>query len=185
MPIFCSNCGTQLPDASIACPSCNKAVSVGGGAAVAPAPLPPPKPFLSPLQCMRYTGFALDYIPLACLVVMTLIPFLGVIFAIFYGLLAIAYHLLRDVIGGSGSLGKRGVGTKILRKDGSEATTGQKVLRNITFAAPYVFYLIPLLGLFLGPLFFGIAFLVEALLVAFKGERLGDMMAGTMVVVAS
>ena len=37
MPRFCSSCGSQMYDAATTCPSCNKAVSVGGGAAAAPA----------------------------------------------------------------------------------------------------------------------------------------------------
>src|SRR5215471_9283126 len=99
MPRFCTNCGTQLPDAAAACPACNRAVSVGGSVAAAPAPIPPSRPFLSPLQCMRHTGFALDVIPIAFLVVVVVVPIVG---GMFYGLLIIAYHLFRDVIGGNG-----------------------------------------------------------------------------------
>jgi uncharacterized membrane protein len=40
MPRFCSSCGSQIPDAATVCPSCNKAVAVGGGAAAAPAQAP-------------------------------------------------------------------------------------------------------------------------------------------------
>ncbi len=47
--MFCAKCGTDLPDDSRLCPSCNQTlgvVSVGGGAAaaVAPARIPAPKP---------------------------------------------------------------------------------------------------------------------------------------------
>ena len=182
MSVFCTSCGTQLADVAAACPHCSQAISVGGGAAAAPATIIIQKPFLSPLQCMRYTGFALDGLVIILLAVILAVPILG---AMMYGALVLVYHLLRDVIGGTGSMGKRGVGLKVLKKDGSEATTGQKVLRNITFAAPYIFFMIPLFGPLIALPFLILAFLLESIMVAVKGERLGDMIAGTAVVLAS
>jgi len=40
--MFCSSCGTNLPDGATACPSCNKAVDVGVPNTPPPVHMPPP-----------------------------------------------------------------------------------------------------------------------------------------------
>ena len=54
-------------------------------------------------------------------------------------------------------------------------------MRNLPLAIGQAFLIIPVLGYFLGPPIAGLIILIEGILILTQGERLGDRMAGTMV----
>lgn len=78
------------------------------------------------------------------------------------------YNLLFEVFMDGQSIGKKAVNIKVARLDGSQPTLGNYLLRW-------------LLGLIEKNFFFGIIALIT-ILVSGKGQRLGDMAAGTTVV---
>lgn len=127
----------------------------------------------------RWLAFVIDCLVCLPIFVFLLIPLLGVIIA---GLGLPAYWLLRDIHGAS--LGKLMLGLRVVQCDGQPATAGALMLRNLIYAAPHLLHFIPYLGTFL------IIFLIvplkslEALLVAATDRRLGDRMAGTIVIKA-
>ncbi len=110
------------------------------------------------------------------------IPYIG-------GLISAAYLALRDGLpsgnGRTQSLGKRLLGLETVRLPGGEpCDVVTSALRNLPFAVPALIMMRPGMGWLLGSLLWGIAFLVEVLLIIAddNGERLGDRLAGTAVV---
>lgn len=93
---------------------------------------------------------------------------LGIIFFILAYSPLLFYHLLFEVFMDGQSIGKKAVNIKVVRLDGSQPTLGNYVMRW-------------LLGLIEKNFFFGIIALIT-ILVSGKGQRLGDMAAGTTVV---
>ncbi len=185
MPRFCSNCGSQIPDAATTCPSCNKAVSVGGGAAAAPASSPAVD---TSLVGMRIVSFIVDMVPAAIVIfiisfILALIPIIGLIANLFLmPLMYCAYALCRDLILSGSSIGKHFLHFKVLSKDGSPATTKQKIMRNLDLAIPSAVQVIPVLGWVLGGLLALCILVTEVIFLFTKGERLGDQWAGTKVI---
>jgi uncharacterized RDD family membrane protein YckC len=80
------------------------------------------------------------------------------------------------------SLGKRLLGLKVVRQDASSADTQQRILRNITLVPGPLLALIPLGGLFTVPAIAICLLLVEIGFLLVRHERLGDRIAGTMVI---
>lgn len=92
---------------------------------------------------------------------------------------ASGYILVRDGIFGGRSIGKK-LGRIIVVEGGAPADYRTSLIRNSTLAAAYLLFLIPYAGWLLGP----IALAVECLtaLGDDKGMRIGDLLAGTQVV---
>jgi uncharacterized RDD family membrane protein YckC len=91
----------------------------------------------------------------------------------------VAWWLLRDLPGAS--LGKRLLGLKVVRQDGSPSDVRARLLRNLTLIPGPLFSLIPIAG-FTGPAVSLSLVLVEVGFLVIRHERLGDRLAGTMVV---
>ena len=125
---------------------------------------------------LRVAGYLIDVLPAVLLGLVAFIPVVGLIFA---GLLLIPYWLLRDVAGAS--LGKLLLGMKIAQKDGAPAPVGARVLRNLPLILGPVCMLIPFLGYMLAPPVALTAILVEEILLLSQGNRLGDRLAGTVI----
>ena len=125
---------------------------------------------------VRAVGYLIDVLPAIVIGLFALIPFIGIIIA---GFLLAPYWLLRDIAGAS--LGKFLLGTAVVRKDGQTASVGARILRNLPLAIGPAFLIIPVLGYFLGPPIAGLIILIEGILILAQGERLGDRIAGTMV----
>ncbi len=80
-----------------------------------------------------------------------------------------------------GSLGKLALGVRVRNRDGSEATIGSRVLRNVTIAFGPALLVIPLLGYVLAALTASLLIVTETIMLLTQGERLGDKLAGTAV----
>lgn len=126
---------------------------------------------------LRVAGYLIDVVPAVFLGLVGLIPIAGPIIA---GLLLTPYWLFRDVFGVS--LGKVLLGMRIVQRDGSPASAAARVLRNLPLIAGPLCLLIPILGYFLVVPVAGTVVLVEGILVLSQGSRLGDKIAGTVVV---
>lgn len=99
-------------------------------------------------------------------------------------LVAIAYSLAKDGIFEGASIGKKLLQLKVKTMDGRQADYMVSVKRNLIFALPNIFMIIPLLGVvFAAPLGLIIA-VVETVLVLTDplGRRLGDKFADSVVV---
>jgi uncharacterized RDD family membrane protein YckC len=136
------------------------------GAAVVPAD-----------KWLRVAGYFVDLVPAVIFGLVALIPFIGLIFA---GFLLTPYWLLRDITGAS--LGKLAVGMRVVGQNGQPAPKGALMLRNFPLIAAPLCMLIPFLNYFLVLPVGGIVVLVEGIMLLSQGSRLGDKMAGTVVV---
>ncbi len=126
---------------------------------------------------IRVCAYLIDCIPAMLIGLLNLIPIAG---AVICGLLSTPYWLLRDVTGAS--LGKLVLGLRVVSKDGSNSTVGQRVLRNLTLAIGPALLIIPLLGIMLCAIIGGVIGLVEIIFFLTQRERLGDRFAKTAVV---
>ncbi|HAS54693.1 MAG: hypothetical protein A2X56_01775 [Nitrospirae bacterium GWC2_57_13] len=100
-------------------------------------------------------------------------------------LAAVGYILLRDALLAGQSPGKKLVGLRVVKSEALQepAAYRESIIRNITFAAAYILFLIPYFGWILGP----VALLAEILVAVGddKGLRLGDMLARTQIIPAA
>ncbi len=128
-------------------------------------------------KSQRAFGYLIDVLPLLLIGLISLIPFVGIIL---YGFILIFYWLLRDITGGS--LGKMAMGIKVVAKDGGPASMGARILRNATLAVPGLVLAIPLVGYIGGPVCGSTMVLLEVFMLLGSGERVGDKIAGTVVV---
>lgn len=178
--MFCSSCGTSF-DGQF-CPSCGtRAGAPAGSAAGGPAPGAAASitlPAIDSVIGLRIGAVLIDVVPI--IIVSIILGFVPIAGAILAGLISIAYWLLRDINGAS--LGKMLLGLKVVRKDGSESGTQERILRNVTLIAGGVFSLIPLAGIVLGPAIGLCVGIVELVFLFTQKERLGDRIAGTTVV---
>jgi len=126
---------------------------------------------------VRAAGYLIDLLPALLAGLFGLIPIVG---AVLVGLLLTPYWLLRDITGAS--LGKLLLGLKVIGKDGSPASKGALVLRNLPIAIGPALMIIPLLGYVLAPIVSMIIMLVEVIFLLTQGERVGDRLAKTVVV---
>lgn len=97
---------------------------------------------------------------------------------------AIFYVLLCDGFPGGRSAGKRLTGLKVVRADGGPMDFQASLLRNLTVSAPFLFYLVPVVGPFL-TFTVGLAVLLIETYLGFydpDGQRAGDTLAETLVV---
>ena len=134
---------------------------------------------------LRLGAWVIDILALIILIVpiaiFGVIPFLGWI-VVLLGIPAVAvtYHLLRDIK--SQSLGKYLLGLKVVSKNGGEAPNGSRVVRNILFAIPAAFMIIPIIGHFIGAFIGFVIVITESIMLLATGERLGDRFGNTAVI---
>ena len=97
------------------------------------------------------------------------------------GILGALYMLLRDMNGAS--LGKLAFGLRVARADGSEASATGRILRNLPLSLADLPILIPVPGidLLITSVTVGLVSLIEYVLLLTTRRRLGDRMAGTVV----
>lgn len=126
---------------------------------------------------MRFVGMLIDWVPTLVVLPLGVIPIVGPIIA---GLIIGIWYLLRDIKGAS--LGKMLLKERVVMKDGSVPDQAALIKRNITVAAPALCMAIPLAGYILGPLVAVAALILEVVMLATKGERFGDQIAGTKVI---
>lgn len=127
----------------------------------------------------RWFAWGIDLLIVVGISLFALIPLLG---GIMVAIMGTSYLLLRDFQGAS--LGKRAMGLRVVGKEGQPASSNALILRNLFFALPYLFHFIPFLGIFLTLLFWVPVCVIEGFCALLKGERIGDMLAGTRVVKA-
>jgi uncharacterized RDD family membrane protein YckC len=94
------------------------------------------------------------------------------------------YILLCDGFPGGQSAGKRLTGLKVVRVDRDVMDFQSSLLRNLTVAIPFLFYLIPVAGPFLAYTIGLAVLLIETYLGFYDadGQRAGDTLAETLVV---
>ena len=160
---FCDYCGTRLPPAS------------EGGM---PGPGPVPGGALRATKLVRVGAFAIDI-----LIVVVINIAIGAVGIPTIGpIVSFLYLLFRDVNGGS--VGKMALGCRVVDKRGRPAKMQQLILRNITLVLGEIagFLPIPFLGPLVGAIGSGGVSLIELVCLLATGERIGDMLAATMVV---
>lgn len=131
---------------------------------------PPPRQPAS--RMARFGGILVDGIIFLPFVLLSEFPIVG-------PLVIISLWLFRDINGRS--LGKVVTGTTIISRHGGQATAMQRVIRNLPFALALLPLFLPIVGLAAFLLQFGMT-IVEIIAVLATGERIGDKLAGTMVV---
>ena len=126
---------------------------------------------------VRIAAVLVDMLPTLLLVPVIWISVIGQLFG---GLILLIYWLLRDVFGRS--LGKKALGLDIRTMSGAAPGPGALVVRNLTISVSFFAYMLPFIGY---PLFLTLESLmniIELILVISTGARLGDRLAGTVVV---
>ena len=105
-----------------------------------------------------------------------LIPFIG-------GIIGFVYMLIRDSLIDGQSIGKKLLNIKVVT-DHEKVTYNDSIKRNIIFAIPSLFMIIPAVGWIIGGVLGVIIYIVEIIKVVNdpEGKRYGDMWAGTRVV---
>jgi len=96
---------------------------------------------------------------------------------------AAGYILVRDGLFSRQSIGKKLVGLRVAASDGPGAAMvsyRETIIRNAPLALVYVLFLVPYAGWLLGPLFLAVECL--AALGDERGMRIGDLLAGTVIV---
>ncbi len=123
----------------------------------------------------RIFAFLIDIV-IATLFSIIPIPFIS-------GLIAFLYILLRDGLTDRGSIGKGILNLQVMTLSGQRLSYEESIRRNIIFAIPSIFYIIPLVGGILALLFGLIVYVIELLAMnsSLKGQRNGDRWAGTVV----
>ena len=128
----------------------------------------------------RIGAVAIDWLISLPLVFIGFVPFIGM----FIGLVAAAYWLCRDLL--RPSLGKKALNLEVVdAATGGRPTDQQLILRNLPFAIPSVVAMIPFLGIVAGPDLGLVVFILELVMFITQGQRFGDQLAKTQVVVKS
>jgi uncharacterized RDD family membrane protein YckC len=204
---FCTKCGVTLPASGQSAyappvsdysptggassynqPQGSTAYAPPGAALYSPQPAPGGQPSQVGMKAdpvMRIASFFIDILVLlVCMIpfiLVAIIPFIGWIIAwLMIPVVLIAYHLLRDIMGASP--GKMLLGMKVMGKDGREAPNSSRVLRNVLFAIPPVFFFLPIIGHVIGGLISFALLVTELIMLLSQGERIGDRIANTVVV---
>jgi uncharacterized RDD family membrane protein YckC len=127
---------------------------------------------------IRALGYLIDLLPTFLAIPFFLIPILGQIVA---GAILCAYWLLRDINGAS--LGKLALGCRVATDSGGqEATPKDRIFRNLPLAIIPLSLTIPFVGFFLVLLVGPVVIVAELMCLLTKGQRVGDILAGTTVV---
>jgi uncharacterized RDD family membrane protein YckC len=121
----------------------------------------------------RVFAFIID---VALTYLMGLIPLIG-------GVIGFFYMLLRDGLLDGQSIGKRLLDIRVVTDHGT-VTYGDSVKRNIIFAIPSLFLIIPVIGEIISGIIWPIICVVEIVKAMndAEGKRYGDVWAGTKVV---
>lgn len=127
----------------------------------------------------RFGGYLLDQLIILPVVLLAAIPFVGLLLSP----LVLLYWLSRDAAGGR-SIGKRVTGNQVVRLDGGPVGWGHSALRNIVFAV-VLLEMLPVVGVFAWGVTHLVISLVEIILVLSTRRRIGDYLAGTVVVPVS
>ncbi len=98
-------------------------------------------------------------------------------------LIGFFYMLLRDALTESGSPGKKVLNLQVTTVQGGRVTYVESIRRNIIFAIPTVFSIIPIVGTIISIILALIVYLVELLAMVSdpEGRRYGDRWADTVV----
>jgi uncharacterized RDD family membrane protein YckC len=126
----------------------------------------------------RAGAYILDVIP--TVIVGFMFGWIPIAGAMITGFILTPYWLLRDIAGAS--IGKLLLGLRVVGKDGTEASAGKRVLRNLPLAIGPSLLVIPVAGYFIAPPVAFLVLLVEIILLLTQRERMGDKFAGTSVV---
>ena len=127
----------------------------------------------------RVLGYLIDILP--AIVISLILGFIPIIGPLFLSpLFLLAYWLMRDFNGAS--LGKMAMGTRVIAKNGQEATQGSRILRNLPLAIPNMLMMIPIIGWIAAIPVGLIVIIVELVTLLSTGERVGDKLANTMVI---
>ncbi len=138
----------------------------------------------SSILLIRWVALLIDSLiafPLFILAVLPLISLIGTP-------LVVAYFISRDVLMGNGqSIGKRAMGLKVAKTDGTPVTWADSAKRNIVFFAYLALFVftVPYLGWIVAIILMipiNILFLVETIMVLTTGRRIGDNLGTTYVV---
>jgi len=172
----CLKCDrSNIRDVEKYCPNCgSRELEVVHN--INPPPIADAKAGLcSASSAARIGAFSIDFAGLFILALLTPIPGLGLLAALF----AFLYQLLRDAKGAS--FGKTLLHLKIVTKSGGKPSTKQCIVRNLIFVAPYLLLFIPGMVVIGEPLAL-LIYCIELIALLSTGQRIGDRMAGTSVV---
>ena len=126
----------------------------------------------------RFVAKGIDF--LVATILSLIFPFVGTLFAV-------AYLLIADGIFSGKSFGKRLIGLRVVKEGGEAISYRESIIRNFPFGVIAFLTIIPFLGWFI-VLTLGLAYMVFEVYfcaVNVMGERLGDIVAGTIVIDAS
>jgi uncharacterized RDD family membrane protein YckC len=127
---------------------------------------------------LRAGAFLIDLVP--AMVISFCLNFLPDGGTIASAVFLLAWWLLRDIAGAG--LGKRMLKLRVVRQDGSESGLRERTLRNITLIGGPLFMLIPVSAGVAGSAAGLILILIEIAALVMLKRRLGDMLAGTAVI---
>ena len=176
-PLLDSVTGQTLPAGEMLIGQVTFPISAYYDSATAIAPLQvTPRPDSS-LLGLRFLALMIDYLCALPIIVLSFIPFVGIIFAP----LTTLYFISRDSFFGGRSLGKKAMGLKVVRLDGKPVVWGTSVQRNISFFS-HLIAAIPFIGSIYGPGLIGLVGIVEIVLVLATQLRIGDNIAQSVVV---
>ncbi len=133
--------------------------------------------FISAGVFERWFAWVLDIVIVILVSLLALIPLLG---GILVAITGTGYLLMRDHRGAS--IGKRAMGLRVIGSDGRPANRNALILRNTLLALPYLLHFIPYLGIFLTMIVWIPVCFIESLSTLITGRRIGDRLAGTIVV---
>jgi uncharacterized RDD family membrane protein YckC len=125
----------------------------------------------------RILAFILDSFIAIPIGIVAIIPIVGQLIAT---MLLLPYWLFRDF--GGGSIGKRLFGLRVVDYEGNIASGASRLKRNSLFGAAVVLLAIPVIGDIGMPLAFTVVCFIEIVMMATRGERIGDREAKCLVV---
>jgi uncharacterized RDD family membrane protein YckC len=150
----CAGCGTAFDGPF--CPHCGAAPGVKAAA--------------SPVLELRAGAYLIDVVP--AMVASFVLGFYPVAGSTLAGVVLLLWWLLRDVYGASP--GKRLLGLKVVRKDGGESGTRERILRNVTLIGGPLFMILPLASIG-GTSAAGLMItMLEMAVLLIRKERIGD-----------
>lgn len=121
-------------------------------------------------------------------IVPAFLPIVGGIIGVVYTLTkdGLMFSLTRNDQWKNMSIGKKVMGIRVVKTDGTDITMTDSVKRNIILAVGSIIAIVPVIGWVVGPVVGAVLGLIEAILVLVDkdGRRLGDKLAGTCVVEA-
>jgi len=124
----------------------------------------------------RIGAFVIDMLIAFPLLILAVFPLIQIVGAPIFCL----YMVSRDAIFGGQSIGKKLLGLRVVKADGSPFIWADSLKRNIVYLAA-LFLMIPWLGYFLHGVVAGPLGIVEMIMVLTGGQRLGDRMGNTYV----